>query len=119
MAAYAIAMLARLVEKSMWSEISRGVCVGLLVILGLILILEALLLLSRGGFDPIKRDPNPVPAAMAIGGATLAFWQIVNKYLSAMIWSNSIVIAILVYISIFLFFESPVGFFVIWLGRFM
>jgi hypothetical protein len=62
--------------------------------------------LSTVGFAASDRDPNPAAAALAVGGAVLALWQIVNNFLGRRLWSNSIVVAILVYLDIFLYFEA-------------
>jgi hypothetical protein len=61
---------------------------------------------SEFGLATADRDPNLAAATLAVGGAVLALWQTVNNFLGRKLWPNSIVIAILVYLDIFLFFES-------------
>jgi hypothetical protein len=106
--AYGVARLTRSSES--WSEgsdLSRlSICIGLLVITGLILIREAPMQLSKSGLAAADRDPNLAAATLAVGGAVLALWQLVNNFLGRRLWSNSIVVAILVYLDIFLCFEA-------------
>jgi hypothetical protein len=88
------------------SELPRlSIRVGLLIITGWFLVKITPDLLSNSGIGATDRDPNLAAAALAVGGAALALWQIVNNFLSKRLWSNSIVVAILVYLDIFLFFE--------------
>jgi hypothetical protein len=106
--AYGVARLIRSSES--WgagSDLPRlSIRVGLLVITGWVLVRIAPLLLRNSGFAAADRDPNTAAAALAVGGAALALWQIVNNFFGRRLWSNSIVVAILVYLDIFLFFES-------------
>jgi len=53
--------------------------------LGLILVCEAPLQISKIGFAAGNRDPNPMAAALAVGGAALALWQIANNCLGEML----------------------------------
>jgi hypothetical protein len=43
--------------------------------------------LSTVGFAASNRDPNLAAAALAVGGAVLALWQIVNNFLGRRLWS--------------------------------
>jgi hypothetical protein len=85
------------------SELPRlSIRIGLLIITGGVLVRLALILLSNSEVAAVDRDPNLAAAALAVGGAVLALWQIVNNFLDRRLWSNSIVVAILVYLDIFL-----------------
>ena len=104
--AYAIALGATWIARKWKSSVRRYICIVVLATLGIAAVYQGPKQLEQVGFAARNRTPDPVAVGLAVLGGVLALWQIVNLFWAQRLFSNSVLIAVLVFLNVYLFFAA-------------